>query len=202
MPWNPGRTLLPLFSRSRRHGMMGMGIGMNVGGTDFTEFGLEEDCVDNTNMEISLKPPLNMISPPLTCIICYSQSSLSLPPKIISLPQKWSSLILTTSSIMILLIPESLPNHQLPLLLFLKRFLHLLNNLAQWHTPFHPNSLYITVTIHCFRLFPSYKTPLRLFYLRFLPTYCKMRALVHQIPVTMNSQATSCQMILTASWSI
>ena len=110
MPWNPGRTLLPLFSRSRRHGMMGMGIGMNVGGTDFTEFGLEEDCVDNTNMEISLKPPLNMISPSLTCIIRYSQSSLSLPPNIISLPQKWSSLILTTSFIMTLLIPECLPN--------------------------------------------------------------------------------------------
>lgn len=41
---------------------------MDVGGTDCTEFELEEDCADNTNIKIFLEPPLDMISPPPTCI--------------------------------------------------------------------------------------------------------------------------------------
>lgn len=109
MPWNPGRTLLPLFSRSRRHGMMGMGIGMNVGGTDFTEFGLEEDCrqykygdIPETTSkydkpttdvhyllftELIVPPPQNYFPAPemviidLDNIIYYDPSNSRIPPK-------------------------------------------------------------------------------------------------------------------------
>lgn len=131
---------------------------------------------------------------PITELIAFSPA----------LPQTWFSSVLTTSSIMLHLVPRSLPSHQIPLLLFLMVF-HLLNNLPLRNTPFHRDPLYITITIqwiHCFHLFLSHKVPLNLLYLPVLPPYRKMRALVHPILVTMNDQITPCKMILTPSWSI